>query len=81
MKKGNSNPMGYSSGITKPDAGVVKRVQAKLSGDLNKGNTKVPSAAKLNRPTADSTPSKSPMGIGTPPKTPRAKLNRKARTS
>lgn len=72
--------MGLSSGIGKPDAGVVKRVQAKVSANLNKGNTIVPSTAKLNRPLAKSVPVNS-MSNAQPTKTPRAKLNRKARTS
>lgn len=84
MKKNNSNPMGAAANTgssTKPDAGVLRMMKAKMSPNLNnENNAKVPNQAKLNRPTAKSTPV-NPRGPAQPPKTPHAKLNRKARTN
>jgi hypothetical protein len=80
MKKANSNPMGSKSVSSKPDAGVLRMMSAKVSGNLNNGNKIVPKQAKLKRPTADRTPSTSPMAPKPAPVPPNARLNRKPRT-
>lgn len=80
MKQANSNPMGKAStGGTKPDGAVLRMVKAKVSANLNTGNT-VPPSAKLNRPTAKAGTDQ-PLGVdGKAHKPAHAKLNRKPRT-
>lgn len=78
MKSANSNPMGLSSGSGKPDAGVLRRMKAKVSSNMNNGN-QVLNKPNFNPPSAKSKAT-NPMGVGQPPRTPKAKLNRKPRT-